>query len=105
MTLQRESVGAAVERLEDERLVRGRGTYTDDVEHGVAEAAFVRSEHAHARIVEIDVSGALEVDGVLAVFTHEDLEGDVGDPLPLLIPHPGLKSPRTPLALAGDEVC
>jgi CO/xanthine dehydrogenase Mo-binding subunit len=41
---------------------------------------------------------------VLAIFTHEDLEGDVAGPLPLLIPHPGLTAPRTQPALARDEV-
>jgi carbon-monoxide dehydrogenase large subunit len=96
--------GKRLERLEDERLIRGRGTYTDDLDHDAAEVAFVRSEHAHARIVDIDVSGALDVDGVLAVFTHEDLDGDVAGPLPLLIPHDGLIAPRTQLALADGEV-
>jgi CO/xanthine dehydrogenase Mo-binding subunit len=98
------SVGRPVERLEDGRLIRGRGIYTDDVEHTAAEAAFVRSEHAHARIVDVDVSGALDVDGVLAIFTYEDLEGELANPLPLLIPHPGLVEPRTQYALARDEV-
>jgi CO/xanthine dehydrogenase Mo-binding subunit len=97
-------VGRRLERLEDERLVRGRGAYTDDLDQDSAEVAFVRSEHAHARIAGVDVAGALEVDGVLAVYTHEDLEGDVAGSLPLLIPHSGLVAPRTQLALAAGEV-
>jgi carbon-monoxide dehydrogenase large subunit len=97
--------GQRLERLEDERLLRGRGKYTDDLDHEAAEVAFVRSEHAHARIVDVDVSGALEIDGVLAVFTHEDLDGDVAGNLPLLIPHSGLVDVRTQLPLARDEVC
>jgi len=96
--------GERVERREDERLLAGRGRFTDDLGHDAAEVAFVRSEHAHARIADVDVTGALDVDGVLAVYTYEDLEGPFAEPLPLLIPHEGLLSPRTQLALAGDEV-
>jgi carbon-monoxide dehydrogenase large subunit len=96
--------GEPVERREDARLLTGRGRFTDDFEHHAAEVAFVRSEHAHARIADIDVAGALDVEGVLAVYTHEDLEGGFGEPLPLLTPHEGLVAPRTQHALARDEV-
>ncbi|HEY7074468.1 MAG TPA: aerobic carbon-monoxide dehydrogenase large subunit [Solirubrobacteraceae bacterium] len=96
--------GERVERREDERLLTGRGRFTDDLAHDAAEVAFVRSEHAHARILDVDVAGALEIDGVLGVYTHEDLDGAFGAPLPLLIPHEGLVAPRTQLALAGEEV-
>ncbi len=96
--------GERVERREDERLLTGRGAYTDDFEPGAAGVAFVRSEHAHARIADVDVSGALDVDGVLGVYTHEDLEGGFADPLPLLIPHDGLIAPLTQYALARAEV-
>ena len=57
--------GERVERREDDRLLVGRGRYTDDFEPDAAHAAFVRSDYAHARIVDIDVGGALDVDGVL----------------------------------------
>ncbi|MGH2736486.1 MAG: molybdopterin cofactor-binding domain-containing protein, partial [Actinomycetota bacterium] len=103
MTTQ--SFGQRVRRNEDPRLLTGNGRYVDDFEHGALHAAFVRSEHAHARIVEIDVAGALDVDGVLGIYTHEDLEGDFAKPLPLLIPSPGLFAPRTQYALASEEVC
>ena len=96
--------GEPVERREDARLLTGRGRFTDDFEHDAAEVAFVRSEHAHARIADVDVSGALDVEGVLAVYTHEDLDGGFGEPLPLLTPHEGLVAPRTQYALARDEV-
>ncbi len=96
--------GERVERREDARLLAGRGRFTDDFEHGAAEVAFVRSEHAHARITDVDVSGALDVDGVLAVYTHEDLDGGFAEPLPLLTPHEGLVAPRTQYALARKEV-
>jgi CO/xanthine dehydrogenase Mo-binding subunit len=97
--------GERVERLEDDRLLRGAGRFTDDFEPGAAHAAFVRSEHAHARVWDVDVSGALEVEGVLAVYTHEDLEGPWAEPLPLLVPHEALVRPRTQYALAREEVC
>ena len=96
--------GAPIRRKEDPRLVTGGGRYLDDLGHGALAAAFVRSPHAHARIVDIDVSDALDVDGLVAVYTHEDLPGRVGEPLPLLIPHPALTHGRTPYALAKDEV-
>ncbi|BCK55010.1 xanthine dehydrogenase family protein molybdopterin-binding subunit [Nocardia wallacei] len=67
-------VGTRVPRLEDARLVTGAGTFVDDVTRpGMAHACFVRSPLARARIGEIDVSAALEMDGVLAVYTAADL--------------------------------
>ncbi|HYA53233.1 MAG TPA: aerobic carbon-monoxide dehydrogenase large subunit, partial [Streptosporangiaceae bacterium] len=96
--------GASVQRVEDDRLIRGRGAYLDDLGHDALAAAFVRSPHAHARIGDIDVSAALEVDGLVAIYTHEDLPGRLADPLPLLIPHPSLTHGRTPYPLAKDEV-
>ena len=64
----------------------------------------MRSPHAHARIVDIDVDDALDVDGVVAIYTYEDLAGRVAEPLPLLIPHPALTHGRTGYSLAKDEV-
>ena len=50
-------------------------------------------------------AGALEVEGLVAIYTYEDLDGrDRCEPLPLLIPHPTLTHGRTPYALARDEV-
>lgn len=96
--------GNPVNRREDPRLVSGGGRYVDDLGQGALEAAFVRSPHAHARIIDIDVSEALAVDGVLAIWTHEDLPGPAGEPLPLLIPHPSIVEGRTSHALAKDGV-
>jgi CO/xanthine dehydrogenase Mo-binding subunit len=96
--------GAPVARREDLRLVTGRGRYTDDLGGPASEAAFVRSEHAHARVVDVDVSGALDVEGVEAIFTYEDLDGGVAEPMPLLREHPGITDLRTQYALARDEV-
>ena len=104
-------VGEPVRRVEDPRLLRGQGRYLDDLGQDALAAAFVRSPHAHARVLDVDVSGALDVEGVVAVYTYDDLtESDaaegthVAERLPLLIPHPGLHAPRTPYPLAREEV-
>jgi carbon-monoxide dehydrogenase large subunit len=69
-------VGTSVPRVEDERLLRGQGRYLDDLHlEGGLEAAFLRSPHAHARIVSLDVSRALELPGVAAVLVGSDIEG------------------------------
>ncbi len=96
--------GEKVRRVEDDRLLRGLGRYVDDLMPGALEMAVLRSPHAHARIVDIDVSAVLEVEGVHAVYTYDDLEGPMALPLPLLIPHPALTHGRTQHALAKDEV-
>ncbi|MFY9916510.1 MAG: xanthine dehydrogenase family protein molybdopterin-binding subunit, partial [Nocardioidaceae bacterium] len=96
--------GQRIPRVEDPRLLSGRGRYLDDLGHDALAAAFVRSPHAHARIVDIDVSAALDVEGLVAIYTFDDLDGRTGEALPLLIPHPTLTHGRTPHALAKDEV-
>jgi aerobic carbon-monoxide dehydrogenase large subunit len=97
-------IGEPIPRREDPRLVTGNGRYLDDLGHDALAVAFVRSPHAHARISDIDVTGALDVEGLVAIFTHEDLEGHVAEPLPVLIPHPALTHPRTGYCLAKGEV-
>ena len=57
--------GAPVQRKEDPRLLTGNGRYLDDLGHDALAAAFVRSPHAHARILDIDVTDALDVEGVV----------------------------------------
>jgi aerobic carbon-monoxide dehydrogenase large subunit len=96
--------GARVQRVEDDRLIRGHGAYLDDLGQDALAAAFVRSPHAHARITGIDVSAALGVPGLVAIYTYEDLPGRLAEPLPLLIPHPALTHGRTPYPLAKGEV-
>jgi aerobic carbon-monoxide dehydrogenase large subunit len=96
--------GEPIARREDPRLVRGDGRYLDDLGGDALGAAFVRSPYAHARIVDIDVTDALDVDGLVAIYTYDDLDGRVAEPLPLLIPHPALHAPRTGYPLARDTV-
>ncbi|GAB3204719.1 xanthine dehydrogenase family protein molybdopterin-binding subunit [Marinactinospora endophytica] len=96
--------GAPVQRTEDERLLTGRGAYLDDLGADAYAAVFVRSPHAHARVRDVDVTDALDVDGLIAVYTHEDLTGPMAEPLPLLLPHPCIVDGRTPHALAAGYV-
>jgi aerobic carbon-monoxide dehydrogenase large subunit len=97
-------IGLPLQRREDLRLAAGEGRYLDDLGHHALAAAFLRSPHARARILAIDVTEALHVDGLFAIYTYEDLEGRVAEPLPLLIPHPALHAPRTGYALANGAV-
>jgi carbon-monoxide dehydrogenase large subunit len=92
-----------VPRLEDDRLLRGKGRFTDDIDEGALEGCLVRSQHAHARITSIDVSAARAVPGVVAVYTAADLPFGKTD-LPILIPHPNLTHGRTQRCLASDVV-
>jgi carbon-monoxide dehydrogenase large subunit len=81
-------VNARVPRNEDARLLTGRARFVDDVQlPGMLHVAFVRSEHAHARLIEVDASAARQRRGVAAVYTFADL-GDYGTPAPLLVPPP-----------------
>src|SRR6478752_4320293 len=70
--------GARVPRVEDARLLTGHGTFVDDISRpGMLHACFVRSPFARAKVLGIDVSGALALPGVHAVFTAADLNPDV----------------------------
>jgi aerobic carbon-monoxide dehydrogenase large subunit len=97
-------LGAPVVRSEDPRLLRGEGRFLDDLGHEAYQIALVRSPHAHARVLDIDVTEALGVEGLIAIHTFEDLPPRLQEPLPLLIPHPSLVSPRTQYVLAHGEV-
>jgi carbon-monoxide dehydrogenase large subunit len=97
--------GEPVRRREDARLIIGKGRYLDDIgTNATLAAAFVRSPHAHARITDIDVEAALDVEGLVAIYTYEDLHGPMAEPLPVLIPHPQLHAPRTGYPLAKGVV-
>jgi carbon-monoxide dehydrogenase large subunit len=76
-------IGEPVLRKEDLRLITGQGCFSDDVNlPGQVFAALIRSPHAHARIVDIDVRHALSSPGVLAVLTGRDWLSDGLKPLP-----------------------
>jgi aerobic carbon-monoxide dehydrogenase large subunit len=67
-------IGQSLARKEDWRLLTGTARFLDDL-HAVGElhACFVRSPHAHARIVSIDAAAALKIPGVVAIVTGKDL--------------------------------
>ncbi len=72
-----EGIGARVTRKEDKRFITGRGRYTDDINlQNSAYAVFVRSPHAHAKILSIDTAAAKAAPGVIDVLTGADLAGD-----------------------------
>lgn len=99
--------GARVERFEDQRLLTGKGRYVDDIRRpGMLQAAFLRSPHGHARFSRVDVSAALQMPGIHAVYLAGDLPGRMAqDKIPLLTPNPLLKAAPTQYCLAVDEVC
>lgn len=91
-------IGTSMPRREDRRLVTGEGRYLDDIEiPGCYEAAFLRSPHGQARIRSIDVSRALDLPGVIGVWTGADLPQLI-KPIPPKVTNPLLKdSDRYPL--------
>lgn len=101
--------GQRIRRNEDPRLLTGQALFVDDVSlPEMGHVAFVRSPYAHARITSIDVSAALEREGVLAVYTAADL-GDYWQSGPLLVPPPPTIeqcdfTARTQVPLAKDKV-
>ena len=67
-------IGKPEPRADAARLLQGRGSYVDDQKlPRMAHAAFVRSPHAHAKILSIDTEGARAATGVVAVYSGEDL--------------------------------
>ncbi|TMD91983.1 MAG: xanthine dehydrogenase family protein [Chloroflexi bacterium] len=95
--------GERVQRVEDDRLLRGNGRFTDDIDQGALESVLVRSPFAHARIKSVDVSAARALPGVVAVYVAADLPFGQTD-LPILIPHPNLTHGRTQRCLASQVV-
>jgi carbon-monoxide dehydrogenase large subunit len=77
------AIGQPLRRKEDERLLTGKGRYTDDFSlEGQTFAAMVRSPYPHARIVRIDTAAAKAMPGVLLVLTGQDCKADGLKPIP-----------------------
>ena len=96
-------VGQSVLRIEDDRILVGRGRYVDDIKlphmlHG----AFLRSTVAHARLVSVEVERARAMPGVVAVLTGEDVQRDL-IPLQFPVEMPNMARP-TFWSLAVDKV-
>jgi carbon-monoxide dehydrogenase large subunit len=100
--------GQPVKRNEDRRLLTGQALFIDDVElPGMLHVAFLRSQVAHAKILRVDVSKALQRPGVVAAYTANDL-GDYWRPGPLLVPPPPIAgivfNERTQVPLAKHKI-
>jgi carbon-monoxide dehydrogenase large subunit len=92
------AIGQPLRRKEDERLLTGRGRFSDDFTvPGQTYAAVVRSPHPHARIVEIDTRRALAMPGVLGILTGQDCAADGLSP----IPHTPVPQTRYDMKLTG----
>ncbi len=85
--------GSSIRRREDPRLITGNATYTDDILlPGMLHAAMLRSPYAHARIRSINTTGAANANGVVAVFTAPDTDGELQPtPCAWLLPDSDLK--------------
>ena len=100
-------IGRHAPRIEDAVLLRGAGTFLDDIElAGAAEAAFLRSPRAHGLVRRINLDHARVLPGVHAVFTYDDLRPLlVSDRMPLALKVAGIQFDVDPPVLARDEVC
>jgi len=99
----------SVRRVEDPRLLKGEGLYTDDIAMpGQAMGVVLRSPQAHARVTTLDTTAALAVPGVLAVITAADMKaaglGDVPCVIPLMNRDGTPRSETPRLALADGMV-
>ena len=95
-------IGRPLKRTEDPRLIRGLGQYVEDIVlPGLAHLAFVRSPHAHARVIALGTEAARRAPGVVGVATAADLASL--RPLPFMATLPGLTHALCPY-LAGAIV-
>src|SRR3954452_6824517 len=100
--------GKPIKRLEDQRLLTGKGQFIDDKpEDGALWLHVLRSPHAHAKIASIDIKAASEMPGVAAVYTGDDLLADNIGTIPTLavFKRPdGTPMSVPPRRLLADEV-
>ena len=98
-------IGKAVLRREDQRFLTGNGQYTDDIVHqGQTYAVFVRSPHAHAKLLKVDTEAARAAPGVVGIFTGDDFVNVGGLPCGWLITSVDgtpMKEPKHPLLAHG----
>jgi aerobic carbon-monoxide dehydrogenase large subunit len=100
--------GQALPRIEDRKLLSGRGCYLDDIDlPAITHGVLVYSNHAHARIKSVDGTQALRAPGVLAVLTGKDIAAHkLGGLPPLFMPEDtgGPKGHRTMRPLLAGEI-
>src|ERR1051325_2575456 len=98
-------IGRRMPRADARRLAEGKGRYTDDLDvANVGHVAFLRSPHAHARIVAIDTAAAKQRPGVVALVTGDDLAAICKPWQARLAPFPVHRSPPQH-PLARGEAC
>ena len=98
--IQKPWLGRSLERREDAALLTGAGRFADDLgtKPGTLHAAFLRSPHAHAKLLSIDANAALAMPGVRAVLTGDDVKRWAA---PFVV---GVKAPMQHWCLAVDKV-
>ena len=105
MTTSQSWVGSQFNRKEDRRLITGKGRYLADMMlPGMLHLVFVRSQHAHARIKQIDTSQAASLSGVVKIVTGADIKDKIPSlPQPVVVPALPARYP-TFWPLAVDKV-
>ena len=97
-------IGQSVKRVEDKRFITGNGRYTDDIKlPHMTYAHIVRSPYAHAKILSIDKKQALKKEGVVAIYTGEDVAHIRGVPTGWVVNFKNgdtMKEPAHPLLVA-----
>src|SRR6266700_3688918 len=103
MTPTKRYIGQSMKRVEDPRLIKGIGTYVDDVIlSGMLHAAFLRSPYAHAKVNSIRTDAAKVLPGVIGVFSGAEVNDQCGL-VPCASAMPDLKAPQHTV-LAGARV-
>ena len=103
---QERAFGASVLRLEDPRLITGKGRFTDNISlHGMVHMVVVRSPYAHATVKSVDTSTAAGMPGVAGVYTGADMAaaGFGSIPCAWVVPDSDTKTPEHP-PIAIDTV-
>jgi carbon-monoxide dehydrogenase large subunit len=99
-------MGHRMKRKEDPRFLQGKGRYVDDIKlPGMLYMDIVRSPYAHAKILNIDASEALAMEGVLAVITGKDLEAHKLHWMPTLMSDTQMVLPTEKVVYYAQEVC
>ena len=96
-------LGSSVQRREDPELLTGQGEYTDDLQKPrMTHLALVRSQYGHARIEGVDASAAEAMDGVIAVYTYQDVvDSGVPGNLAIQARPPDVAIPERPMMAEG----
>ena len=98
-------IGKTVPRPNLDRLMQGRGQYVSDIElPRMAHVVFLRSPHAHAKIVKVDAAAAKRMPGVIAVVTGQELAAVITPWVGVLSHMKGLKS-APQHAIAINRIC